>query len=199
MTRPLLLFAPGAGAPSSSPWMLGWRARLATLGEVVTLDYPYMLAGRRAPDPLPRLVAAHQQALAAARAEWPGPVVLIGKSMGGRVGCHVAAEEDVAAVVCLGYPLRGARGAVRDEALLALRCPVLFVQGRRDPLCPIELFEGVRARMTARSELRIVEDGNHSLEVPRRALQARGETQEQVDARTLGWIREFLAAAPGRG
>ena len=37
--------------------------------------------------------------------DFDGPVVLIGKSMGSRIGCHLALEEDVAALVCLGYPL----------------------------------------------------------------------------------------------
>ena len=43
---PLILFAHGAGAPSRSPWMAAWADRLRTLGEVVTFDYPYMVAGR---------------------------------------------------------------------------------------------------------------------------------------------------------
>src|SRR5262249_28166478 len=53
--RRLVLFAPGAGAPSSSPWMARWAERLAAHGRVATFDYPYMLAGRRMPDKLPVL------------------------------------------------------------------------------------------------------------------------------------------------
>ena len=56
--RPLLLFAPGAGAPSSSRWMVAWRRRLQALGDVVPFDYPYMQAGRRTPDRPPALIAA---------------------------------------------------------------------------------------------------------------------------------------------
>jgi len=61
--RPLIVLAPGAGAPSTSARMRSWAARLATLGEVVSLDYPYVLEGRRVPDRLPVLVAAHRAAL----------------------------------------------------------------------------------------------------------------------------------------
>jgi predicted alpha/beta-hydrolase family hydrolase len=174
-----------------------WAARLAAHGEVVRLDYPYALAGRRSPDPLPVLVRAHRDALARARALHRGPAVLVGKSMGGRVGCHVALEEPVAALVCLGYPLRGQRGAVRDEVLLALRVPILFVQGSRDALCPLDLLEGVRARMSAPSELHAVEGGDHSLRVGARALAARGETQERVEGRALAAIASFLARHAG--
>ncbi len=190
--RPLLVFAPGAGAPSTSPWMRRWAGRLGALGDVVPLDYPYVKAGRKAPDRLPVLVAAHRAALAAARAGRRGPVILAGKSMGGRVGCHVALEEPVAGLICLGYPLVGQGGRVRDEVLLALRVPVLFVQGSRDALCPLDALEKVRARMTAPSALHVVEGGNHSLEVGVRALAARGETQDVVDARTFERIASFV-------
>jgi predicted alpha/beta-hydrolase family hydrolase len=192
---PLIVFAPGAGAPSSSKWMQRWAKRLETLGVVRSLDYPYMLAGRRAPDPLPRLIAAHREAIASARAGHDGPVVLAGKSMGGRVGCHVSLEEDgVSGVVCFGYPLKaaGKSGALRDAVLLQMRSPVLFLQGTRDPLCPLDLLEHVRPRMTARNELMVVEGGDHSLEVAKLTLRAAGETQEDVETRIAARIAEFV-------
>lgn len=194
VSKPLVLFAPGAGAPSTSQWMTNWKERLSSIGVVVPLDYPYMRAGRRSPDPLPRLVEAHKDALRRARTEHPGPVVLVGKSMGGRVGCHVALEEPVSCVICLGYPLKGAgkAAALRDAVLFSIRVPILFVQGTRDPLCPLDLLDGVRHKMTAPNGLEIVTDGNHSLEVTRTALKARGETQADVDARVLAAIRSFV-------
>jgi predicted alpha/beta-hydrolase family hydrolase len=174
-----------------------WAARLGAVGPVVRFDYPYVLAGRRAPDRLPVLVAAHREALARARAAHPAPPVLVGKSMGSRVGCHLSLEPGagVAALVCLGYPLRGASGELRDEVLLALRTPVLFVQGTRDHLCDLGELEEVRGRMRAPSALHVVEGGDHSLEVGVRALRARGETQEEVDARAFEAVRGFLAGA----
>jgi predicted alpha/beta-hydrolase family hydrolase len=175
--------------------MEAWARRLASLGEVVRFDYPYVLAGRRRPDRLPALVAAHREALERARAGFPGPAVLVGKSMGSRVGCHLSLEVPAAALVCLGYPLRGARGQLRDEVLVALRAPVLFVQGDRDPLCPLDDLEAVRRRMGARSELHRVEGGDHSLRVRVRDLRERGESQEQVEARVLAAIARFLARA----
>jgi predicted alpha/beta-hydrolase family hydrolase len=176
-----------------------WAARLGALGPVVRFDYPYVLAGRRAPDRLPALVAAHREALARARAAHPGPAVLVGKSMGSRVGCHLSLQPGAgaAALVCLGYPLRGASGELRDEVLLALRTPVLFVQGTRDHLCDLVELEGVRGRMRAPSALHVVEGGDHSLEVGVRALRARGETQEDVDARAFEAVRRFLAGVLG--
>jgi predicted alpha/beta-hydrolase family hydrolase len=184
--------------------MQAWARRLAPLGHVVAFDYPYMLSGRAYPDRLPVLVAAHREALAGARAAHPaGPVVLVGKSMGGRVGCHVSLEEEVQALVCFGYPLRGAgpKAPIRDRVLLEIRAPVLFVQGTRDALCPLDLLAGVRPRMTARSELHVVDGGDHSLLVKKTELRARGETQDSVDDTALRAVSAFLAAvlppAPG--
>jgi hypothetical protein len=190
---PLLVLANGAGLPSASPWMSAWAERLRELGPVVTFDYPYQRAGRSFPDRLPKLVAAHREAVAAARAEHPDrPLVLVGKSMGGRVGCHVSLEEhDVTALVCLGYPLVGQGGAIRDEVLLALRVPVLFVQGTRDEMCPLDHLAEVRGRMKAPTELHVVEGGDHSLLVP--AAEARVRSQEAHDRAACTSVASFLA------
>ena len=194
--KPFFLFAHGAGAPSTSAWMLAWRERLATLGDVAAFDYPYMRAGRKAPDKLPALITAHRAALADARARAAGPIFLIGKSMGGRVGCHVALEEAVAGVICLGYPLQsGATGAMRDEVLVALRTPILFVQGSRDSLCSLPRLAEVRTRMTAPSTLVVVDGGNHSLEVSAGTRKASGTTQADSDARVVDAIRAFAESA----
>ena len=193
--KPLILFAPGAGAPSSHPWMQNWKKRLSKSGDVETFDYDYMRAGRRRPDPLPQLIAAHRKALQAAReSHQSDSIILIGKSMGARVGCHVSLEENVDALVCLGYPLcaMSDRTKLRDEVLRALTTPILFVQGTRDSLCPLDLLERARTEMKAPTFLHIVEGGDHSLRVQKHQLQARGETQEEVDQQILKAIAGFV-------
>ncbi len=198
--KPLFLFAPGAGAPSSHPWIQSWKERLSEIGDVETFDYDYLREGRKRPDPLPKLIASHRQALAEAvrkriaSGSTPAPAILIGKSMGGRVGCHLALEEKVDGLVCLGYPLcaMGDRTKLRDDVLRALTTPILFVQGTRDSLCPLALLESVRAEMTAQNFLHIVEGGDHSLRVPKRQLQATNETQDKIDQGILQAIAGFV-------
>ena len=191
-SRPFFLFASGAGAPSSHPWMQRWKERLATIGDVETFDYDYMREGRKRPDPLPQLISAHRAALNETKRD--RPAILIGKSMGGRIGCHVSLEEKVEALVCFGYPLCGGgdRAKLRDKVLRAITTPILFVQGTRDALCPLDLLENVRAEMKAPNFLHLVEGGDHSLMVPKRMLAAAGETQEGVDHRTLEAIARFV-------
>jgi predicted alpha/beta-hydrolase family hydrolase len=197
MPTPFFLFAPGAGAASSHPWMQSWKTRLASIGRVAVFDYYYMRENRKRPDRLPQLIAAHREALAAARQPPGVATILIGKSMGGRIGCHVALQEKVDAIVCLGYPLcaMGDRTRLRDEVLRALRTPILFVQGTRDPLCPLDLFESVRVNMQTPNFLHVVEGGDHSLAVAKKQLQATSETQENIDQRILTAIAEFVDSA----
>jgi uncharacterized protein len=194
---PAFLLAPGAGAPSSHARIRTFARMLGTIGLVESFDYPYALEGRKRPDPLPKLIAAHRAALAALGAKHDGPIVLAGKSMGGRVGCHVALVDPVQAVICLGYPLcaAGDRSKLRDQVLLELKTPILFLQGTRDPLCPLDLLDGVRKRMRAPSTLYVVEGGDHSLIVAKAALKALGSSQEEVDDGMLTAIAHFLREA----
>ena len=193
--RRLILFAPGAGAPSSHPWMQNWKRRLSEIGIVETFDYDYMRTGRKRPDPLSQLVAAHRKALQATRDKYRRDLtLLIGKSMGGRIGCHVSLEEKVDGLVCLGYPLcaMGDRTKLRDEVLRALNTSILFVQGTRDSLCPLDLLERVRAEMKAPNFLHVIEGGDHSLRVPKRQLQATSETQENIDQKAFEAVAGFV-------
>jgi predicted alpha/beta-hydrolase family hydrolase len=118
--------------------------------------------------------------------------------MGGRIGCHVSLEEKIDGLVCLGYPLcaMGDRTKLRDEVLRALTTRILFVQGTRDALCPLDLLERVRAEMKAPNFLHVVEGGDHSLRVPKRQLQATGETQEDINHRLFEAVAGFVDQLP---
>jgi predicted alpha/beta-hydrolase family hydrolase len=177
---------------------------LCELGEVTCLDYPYRLRGSKLPDPLPRLIEAHRQALRELEQRTQGPIILIGKSMGGRVGCHVSLEtptqgqgRQVNALVCLGYPLRGQgkRAALRDQVLKQLRTAVLFVQGSEDPLCPLPLLEATRLQMAAPSELLVLEGADHSLALSRAKLARMGTTQAELERRIIERIGRFVEDA----
>ncbi|HKO50822.1 MAG TPA: alpha/beta family hydrolase [Polyangiaceae bacterium] len=179
--------------------MQAWAAQLRSLGVVETFDYPYMQGIKRAPDPQPVLIRAHLVAVKEAQARHPEhELILIGKSMGSRIGCHVALEHPVAKLICLGYPLvaAGDSGKVRDQVLLELATPVLFVQGTRDPLCPLEHLSQVRQKMHAPSKLFVVDAGDHSLQVSKTQLKQSGEDQAAVDARILHVIAHFVRDTP---
>ena len=179
--------------------MQDWKERLSEIGHVDPFDYDYMREGRKRPDPLPKLIAVHRKALLKAREKHRGArTFLIGKSMGGRVGCHVSLEEKVDGLICLGYPLcaMGDRSKLREEVLRTLTTPVLFVQGTRDSLCPLDLLERVRAEMKVPNFLHTVEGGDHSLRVPKRRLQETSKTQEDIAQEILKAIGKFVDQLP---
>ncbi|KAL0393660.1 UNVERIFIED_CONTAM: hypothetical protein Slati_4332200 [Sesamum latifolium] len=197
---PVVVFAHGAGAPSSSDWMVRWKGMLAkalNAVEVVTFDYPYIAGGkRRAPPKAEKLVDFHHDIVRKTLAKYPGhPLVLAGKSMGSRVSCMVAGEKDitVSAVVCLGYPLKGMNGAVRDEILLQLKVPVMFVQGSKDGLCPLEKLEAVRKKMNSNNALHVIEGGDHSFKIGKKHLQSTGTNQEEAEDIAVQAIVKFVS------
>ena len=164
------------------------------IGEVVLFDYPYMLEGRKRPDFLPQLIAAHREALANARKQSGNPfVILVGKSMGSRIGCHVANQEQVAGLVCLGYPLCAAGNVtkLRDKVLKELRTPILFVQGTRDRPLPARSASPGAERNGRSDDASCGGRGRPFSGRCQTGSQGERETQEQVDRHILNAVREF--------
>jgi predicted alpha/beta-hydrolase family hydrolase len=128
----LLLF-PGAGSSSQHSSLIAIQGAVAPL-QVVRADFPYRKLGRRAPDRPPVLLQAVADE---ATAMGPGPLVLGGRSMGGRICSMAVADGSVAAVglVLISYPLHppGKPDRLRVEHLPSLHVPCLFVHGTKDP------------------------------------------------------------------
>lgn len=185
-----VLLAHGAGVGQDSDWMVAIRDGLAGAGiPVMTFDYPYMDAGRKAPNRAPVLIAAHRSALNELRRK-VGRVVLAGKSMGGRIGSHLAAQgEAVDGLVFFGYPLVAVgQTDPRDTSHLSqVGAPMLFVQGTRDRLAPIELITAV-ADGPKHSSLYVIDDGDHSFRVPKRTGRDNAEVLAEVVRVTAGWV-----------
>jgi predicted alpha/beta-hydrolase family hydrolase len=145
----LLVLAHGAGAGEKHPYIVRHARGLAARGiDVVTFDFPYMQAGRKAPDKAPVLEDAFRRAIveATSRPEFRDHRVFIGgKSMGGRMATHVAASpadwptpaRALAGVIVFGYPLNppggpSKRSPDRVSHLARITVPTLIVQGTRD-------------------------------------------------------------------
>lgn len=160
-----LLLAHGAGITQDHPRLVELRDGLAEAGlTVLTFNYLYTEAGRKRPDPQPQLLNAHRAARDYLVGEVGGPVVLAGRSMGGRMGTYLAAAgEPALGLVLYAYPLHppGKPEKLRVDHLLAITTPMLFFQGTRDPLSRMELFDRyVRPLPNATVELL---EADHSL------------------------------------
>src|SRR5262245_6306077 len=104
-----------------------------------TFNFPYMDAGRSAPDKPAVLEARFEQVWKDAVSKPEGAMIAAGKSMGGRIASQVAArggfEPAPAALVFFGYPLHPPNqpNKRRDAHLPAIKAPMLFLHGTRDP------------------------------------------------------------------
>lgn len=148
-----LVLTPGAGAGRDQSALVAVDEAVSALGiAVVRLDFPYRLAGRRAPDRPPVLIAAVREAAGALAADLgvsPAEVALGGRSMGGRM-CSMAVAEGwpAAALVLISYPLHppGRPDKARTAHLGAIGVPCLFVSGTRDAFgTPDELTAAIAA------------------------------------------------------
>ncbi|MEX2222339.1 MAG: alpha/beta fold hydrolase [Candidatus Rokuibacteriota bacterium] len=191
-----LILAHGAGASQSSAFIVAFAEGLARRGgHTVTFNFPYMEQGRRLPDRAPALEACFRDVIAAVRARADlaaGPLVIGGKSMGGRIASHLAAAgvEGLGGLVALGYPLHppGKPRQLRAAHLTRIRQPILIVQGSRDAFGTPEELEPVLAPLGAVATLHVVEGGDHSFKVPRRGPIGPEEVFERVQDTIAGWI-----------
>ena len=188
----LLILAPGAGAGMRHEFMELFAAGLSDTRRVARFDFLYAEQGRRAPDKQPVLETTYRAVIEQLRDRLdPTTVVIGGKSMGGRIASHVvAAGEQVDGLVFLGYPLHppGKPERIRDAHLYDITSPMLFVEGTRDPFCPLPTLERVRAKLNAPTEVFVVEDGDHSLKVRRSSGRSTTEAWSEAVAAVDEWV-----------
>ena len=172
-----LLLAHGAGAPMDSASMNATAKALAAAGiRVARFEFGYMAArrtGTRPPPPKAETVMPEYIAAVDDLGPTPGPLLIGGKSMGGRVASMVADAlfdaRRIAGLVCLGYPFHppGRPTQLRTAHLKGLKTPTLIVQGTRDEFgVPDEVKT---YDLSPSIELLWLEDGDHDLK-PRKAI-----------------------------
>lgn len=190
----LYVIGHGAGAGMRHPFM----ERVATeLGErgIATFRYqfPYMEAGRRSPDTPKVLEETVRAAISVAHEKAPDlPLIAGGKSMGGRISSHVAADNpphELKGLVFLGYPLHAPKkpAVKRAEHLSQIPIPMLFLQGTRDDLADLTLLTPIVEQLGPSAAMHIVEGGNHSFKVLKRS----GRTDDEVMAELADAIERW--------
>jgi predicted alpha/beta-hydrolase family hydrolase len=198
-----VLLAHGAGAPMDSPFMAGMAAGLAARDwRVVRFEFPSMArsreTGRRhGPDRMPVLQDTWRQGVRLARAAAPDqPLIIGGKSMGGRVASlladELAASEGVRGCLCLGYPFHppGKPLQRRTEHLAALQTPTLILQGERDPFGRRKEVEAYS--LSPRIEVQWLPSGDHSFKPTRSSGLSEAENWAAAVTCCDRFLRELL-------
>ncbi|MDH4984762.1 thioesterase domain-containing protein [Aminobacter anthyllidis] len=172
-----VLLAHGAGAPMDSASMTAAANALAKAGlRVARFEFGYMAArrseaGRKPPPRAETLNPEYKAAVEQLGAK--GPLIIGGKSMGGRVASMIAdelhASGQIIGLLCLGYPFHppAKPTQLRTKHLATLKTPTLIVQGMRDEFGTVE--EVPNYELSDGIELLWLEDGDHDLK-PRKSI-----------------------------
>ncbi|MDE1346547.1 alpha/beta fold hydrolase [Vibrio aestuarianus] len=166
------LFAHGAGAGMEHAFMEAVAQGLASKGiEVVRFNFPYMATRaidgkKRPPDRAPKLLVAFEEVIAHYADK---PLVIGGKSMGGRMASLLADHEQVAAVACLGFPFHppGKAEKYKGEHLATLTKTCLILQGERDTFGKKDEFSDFP--LSPSVQVTFLPDGDHSFKPRKRS------------------------------
>lgn len=198
-----MLLAHGAGAAMDSTSMTAAAEALAAVGfRVARFEFAYMAArrtsdGRKPPPRADRLIPEYLAAVEQLAAR--GPLIIGGKSMGGRVASMVAdelfREGKIIGLVCLGYPFHppDKPGQLRTKHLETLATPTLIVQGTRDEFGTREEVPGYS--LSSKIDLLWLEDGDHDLR-PRRKVSGFSFADHQASMARA--VRDWASAKASR-
>jgi predicted alpha/beta-hydrolase family hydrolase len=193
--RACYVLAHGAGAGMTHPFMAAIADGLAERG-IATLRYqfPYMEHGGKRPD-APKLAQATVRAAVAeaSRLVPKLPLIVGGKSFGGRMTSQAQAQSPlpgVCGLAFLGFPLHAAGNPSEKRAahLFEVKIPMLFLQGTRDALADIALMRKLVAKLGKRATLLTIADGDHSFHVPART----GRSDDDVKAEMLDAFASWI-------
>jgi predicted alpha/beta-hydrolase family hydrolase len=189
------VFAHGAGAGMSHPFMAAAAGGLATFG-IATLRYqfPYRERGSKRPDPPALCHATIRSAVAAARQRAPKLATFAGgRSFGARMTSQAQAISPLPGVLglaFLGFPLHAPKqpSDSRAEHLSRVAVPMLFLQGSRDEFADRTLLLPLMERLGKRATLRSFEHADHSFHVPVRSGRNDGEVLSEALQILAEWM-----------
>ncbi|WP_260259566.1 alpha/beta fold hydrolase [Vibrio intestinalis] len=190
--QPLFIFAHGAGADMEHDFMAQVAKGLAAKGIcVVRFNFPYMVkraedGKRRPPDRAPKLLEAYE-AIIAEHAQGK-PIVIGGKSMGGRMASLLSEHQHVAGVACLGFPFHppGKPEKFKGEHLAEMVKPCLILQGERDTFGKQEEF--AEFTLSDKVTAYFLPDGDHSFKPRKRS----GFTEQGNIDLVVGRLSQFI-------
>lgn len=194
-TAPAVLLTHGAGGDLRGRGLVALSRGLAAAGHLtVRANLAYRDAGRRTPPRAEQQVEPYAALVAEVRGGF-GEVpswALGGKSYGGRVASMAVADRlvEAAALVFYGYPLHppGEPERLRVDHWPRIAVPCLFLQGTRDPFCDLGLLERHLGELGGRSDLEVVDGGDHSL-ATRRGNEA--DVVGGLAPRIATWLRSL--------
>jgi len=181
--------------------MVKFASGLAGRGiDTATFNFLYTEKGRGGPDRGDKLEACYRAAIATVRQIKDikaQPLIIGGKSMGGRIASQVAAAglDDLSGLVFLGYPLHppGKPEQLRSKHLGSISAPMLFIQGSKDSFGTPDELRPIIEESGLSAKLYEIEGGDHSFKVLKRGGITQEDAYKAVLDRIELWLRQTFA------
>ena len=186
--------AHGAGGSMSDRGMLASASAMRAQGiGVVRYNFVYKEKKSGRPDPMAKLMSTVAAVVEQTRSELgrERPLIIGGRSMGGRAASMLAADGfDADGLLLLAYPLHpaGQPEKLRDAHLPRIAMPVLAFSGTRDALCTRELMERALMTITAPWEMHWVEGADHSFHVLKSAGRTDVDVLSEIARTSAAWV-----------
>ena len=135
-----------------------------------------MLGARLDPEDLRKVITTYQECI---------------RSVVARLDGFVARYMGDGALIYFGFPLHaaGRPGIERGHHLADIRIPMLFLQGSRDALAELKLLKSLCAKLGKRSELFIVDGGDHSFHMLKSSKKSDEQILDEVVSKAALWMR----------
>ena len=196
--RVSVVIAHGAGRDMNDP-LIEHVMRELTERRYLTLrfNFPFGETGKKRPDPpevLQRTFRAAIATLARDPNSAPARLFLGGKGLGGATAASLAGDRArVDGAFFMGFPLHppGKPELVSPEQLFRVISPMLFLQGKRDRQCDLDLLRRTLTRVGAPTTLQVLEEADQHFKVLKKSHRTEEEVQQELLAYIYAWVQKI--------
>lgn len=166
-------------------------------GTVIRFNFGYKSEGKKFPGSPKKSIDNINEMVDYASSVFPDlPIILAGKSYGGRMSSHWAEQhtnDRVKALVYFGFPLHapGKESTERARHLEHIRIPQLFLQGTNDKLADNRLINQVVSELD-RADIVMIDQADHSFKVPKSSGKTSNEVLEELINISDKWVMDQL-------
>lgn len=200
----VFLLAHGAGYGMATPFMETIAKGLTGAGvRVVRFHFPYMEQGLRsgvqkAPNGGRILRQSFSDVIRHCVEHEKVPckkIIIGGKAMGARVASMIADENQVAGVICFGFPFHPPRKPKlsRFEHLKTIQTPTLICQGERDPKGRLE--EVQQLKLSKSVQLHWLAEGDNEFKTRTNSIQAHEENMRDAIQASNKFVMHVLQSS----
>jgi predicted alpha/beta-hydrolase family hydrolase len=203
-SAPVFVCAHGAGGNLADRGVVTTARTMRDHGlHTVRFNFVYRERKVGRPDPMPKLTTCAAAVIEHTRRELgPRPMIIGGRSMGGRAMSVLASEGfDCHGLLLLAYPLHppGQPEKLRSAHLPAIRVPTLCINGTRDDFCSQTIMAEVLKTIGPNWSMHWIEGADHSFHVLKSSGRNDSAVMLEIGAVTADWLTSMNSGKAEHG